>query len=157
MNDREFALDYLERHANEFVRQMDIVQASIAERGCGLTVHSRISELRKPEHGGHTIEQKNVRGWDGYRKQPTGRAVSYYRLVLDAASAGDPPRSPGNAGAASSAGVGDLAVTGSARPTREPGDPAAPIVADRDTRAFALDSEEQLDLFPRPRAEPAWA
>jgi hypothetical protein len=49
----------------------DILRASFAERGCGLTVHSRVSDLRKR---GHRIQHRTV----GKRG-----AGSLYRLVVE--------------------------------------------------------------------------
>ena len=48
----------------------EILRRSDAERGHGLTVHSRVSDLRKQ---GHQIEQKSWRA--------NGRVQSTYRLV----------------------------------------------------------------------------
>jgi hypothetical protein len=33
----------------------EILSRSFAARGCGLTIHSRISDLRDAKHGGHVI------------------------------------------------------------------------------------------------------
>lgn len=50
----------------------EIIERSQAQRGHGLTVHSRASDLRKR---GFLIEQR------GEHDDATGRARSYYRLV----------------------------------------------------------------------------
>ena len=49
----------------------EILQASFAERGCGLTVHSRAAELRKQ---GYEVVNRVSGG-------ARGRRVSVYRLV----------------------------------------------------------------------------
>jgi hypothetical protein len=51
--------------------QSQIIAQSMVERGCGLTVHSRASDLRKQ---GCVIECE-------LRRNGHGRALSYYRLV----------------------------------------------------------------------------
>ncbi len=49
----------------------EILQRSFAERGCGLTVHSRVAELRKQ---GYVVEHANIHG-------AARGAASTYRLV----------------------------------------------------------------------------
>lgn len=89
--------------------QMDIVQRSQRERGCGLTVHSRVSDLRVKR--GLTIEQRSQR-------TGSGRVASFYRLAtLEAPvekESGPHPVSP-LAGASS---VGDHAPSYAARGLR---------------------------------------
>ena len=50
----------------------EILQASFAERGCGMTVHSRVSDLRSQ---GYTIDHVTIPG----AKRGAGHA---YRLVF---------------------------------------------------------------------------
>ena len=52
-----------------------ILSRSFSERGCGLTVHSRVSDLRK---NGHRIECKTRLGSEGQFGQ---RRSSFYRMV----------------------------------------------------------------------------
>ena len=70
--DASWLLDHLTARAGEWVPMLRILAASMAERGCGLTVHSRVAELRR-RHGA-TIENRT-------RRTPDGRVLSEYRLV----------------------------------------------------------------------------
>ena len=54
----------------------EIVARSIRERGCGLTVHSRASDLRKR---GVAVAQRS-------RRRQDGRVDSFYRLTASAAA-----------------------------------------------------------------------
>lgn len=90
MTDSEFLLAVLRERPDQWVAQADIIERSQQERGYGITVHSRASDLRKL---GYDVENQVVRGWDGYHRKPVGRAVSYYRLVTLTA-AGSPLLSP---------------------------------------------------------------
>lgn len=68
MTDNAFLLTVLSDgkwHSNT-----EILTASLEERGCGLTVHSRASDLRKR---GYVIETNT--------KRPANRRVAFYRLV----------------------------------------------------------------------------
>lgn len=65
--------DFLGRHAGEWVPLYRVLAASMAERGCGLTVHSRVAELRTKR--GAVIENRTRRNADG-------RTLSEYRLVV---------------------------------------------------------------------------
>ncbi len=47
MTDAEFMLSVLERGP---ASTMEIIMASVKERGCGLTPHSRASDLRRQGH-----------------------------------------------------------------------------------------------------------
>jgi len=77
---------------NEWLRMTDLIAWSQAERGHGLTVHSRIADLR---NRGLTIEQQSVREWNGYTKSYSGRVTSYYRFVpLGAADHGGASAAP---------------------------------------------------------------
>lgn len=57
---------------SEWHGQAEILERSKRERGHGLTVHSRISDLRTKR--GWTIEQRS-------RRTGSGRVASFYRLV----------------------------------------------------------------------------
>lgn len=98
MTDNAFMLGILQERPGEWVSQADIIAWSISKRGFGLTVHSRAADLRKPEHGGHTVENKV--------EKRNGRAVSYYRLLpsLEAVAPPDvvPSRGLADGAAASS-------------------------------------------------------
>jgi len=76
--DASWLLDHLTARAGEWVPMLRILAASMAERGCGLTVHSRVAELRR-RHGA-TIENRTRRG-------ANGRVLSEYRLVPTASVA----------------------------------------------------------------------
>lgn len=69
--DADWLRTHLDRHAGEWVDLNAILRASIAERGCGLTVHSRAAELRAR---GFVVENRTKRTADG-------RVASAYRLV----------------------------------------------------------------------------
>lgn len=101
----------------------------------GMVVHSRVSDLRK---SGHLIQVWRERDHDHGRVRP--EFTYWYRLVLDV---GDHVASP-----ASSAGVGDSAVTGSAlRTWREPGETPLGF---RDSRAPALNGSLDAAASPLP-------
>lgn len=70
MTDNDFLAHVLAD--GEWHGQMDIVLRSQRERGCGMTVHSRISDLRVKR--GFNIEQRS-------RRTGNGRVASFYRLV----------------------------------------------------------------------------
>ncbi len=73
MTDAEFVLDCLRRGG--WWSLNDLLRASLAVRGCGLTVHSRVSDLRA---AGHVVEHRMVgRRGDG----------SQYRLLTERGSA----------------------------------------------------------------------
>lgn len=63
---------HLAEHSGEWVDLASILRASFAERGYGLTVHSRVAELRTRR--GLVIENRTWRN-------DAGRTVSEYRLV----------------------------------------------------------------------------
>jgi hypothetical protein len=71
-------LAVLQETPDEYVAQAEILKRSYIARGCGMTPHSRASDLRRR---GHVIE------WHGERVN--GRVISYYRLVT--ASLSSPP------------------------------------------------------------------
>jgi hypothetical protein len=77
MTDSDFLLAVLQSDPDEWVAQHTILERSFAERGCGLTVHSRAATLRER---GHIIEC-DVRLVKG------GRRASYYRLRPSLSSA----------------------------------------------------------------------
>lgn len=70
MTDRDWLLGVLRARAGEWVELDRIIARSQQERGYGLTVHSRIAELRAL---GHAIENRTPRR--------DGRVRSAYRLV----------------------------------------------------------------------------
>lgn len=94
MTDAEFVLDCLGRGG--WWSLNDLLRASLAVRGCGLTVHSRVSDLRAQ---GHVVEHRMVgRRGDGsqYRLRETAeggdsqarrRRVTGCRQVAEAAEA----------------------------------------------------------------------
>lgn len=64
----------------------EILSRSFADRGVGLTVHSRAAELRR---AGHVIENETTRSSlvrSGFQRAGFSRAVSSYRLVARAGS-----------------------------------------------------------------------
>jgi hypothetical protein len=72
----------------------EILQASFAERGCGLTVHSRASNLRSQ---GHVILHETVKGAERgaghtYRLIRAGITAAEAMKGLEAASAANPYR-----------------------------------------------------------------
>ena len=69
MSDNAFLFHVLED--GKWHSQDEILQRSMRERGCRLTVHSRAADLRKR---GCVVENQ-------LRRTGTGRASSYYRLV----------------------------------------------------------------------------
>jgi hypothetical protein len=70
--DADFLLAVLRETPNEFVSQAEILRRSQADRGCGLTVHSRIADLRRR---GYSIPPALcIRAEDG-------RVTSYYRIL----------------------------------------------------------------------------
>ena len=71
MTDADFMLAVLRERPGEYVAQRTILERSIAERGCGMTVHSRASTLRER---GHVIECQ-------VRPTCDGRRASFYRFV----------------------------------------------------------------------------
>jgi hypothetical protein len=77
--DADFLLDMLRETPNEFVSQAEILRRSQADRGCGLTVHSRIAELRS--RGYNIPPALRVRN-------DNGRVISYYRIVPPLRAAG---------------------------------------------------------------------
>jgi hypothetical protein len=77
MNDADFLLRILSDGKPH--SQAEILRRSAEERGCGLTVHSRASDLRKRGYPVVcTIERRN------------GRAFSYYQLLSPQASEPEP-------------------------------------------------------------------
>ena len=58
----------------------EIVERSFANRGCGLTVHSRAADLRKR---GHVVETR-------LERDRRGRTLSFYRLVLEEEAVASP-------------------------------------------------------------------
>lgn len=82
MTDADFMLAVLSERPGEWISQRYILDRSEQTRRCGLTPHSRASDLR---NRGHIIENKTERIGT--------RAVSYYRLVT--ASLSTPPGQPG--------------------------------------------------------------
>ena len=58
MTDREWLLSVLADGREHSLA--DLLARSVAERGCGLTVHSRVAELRK--HG-HVVEHRRIAGF----------------------------------------------------------------------------------------------
>ena len=100
MTDREFLLDCLRDGA--WHSTAELLRYSMLERGCGMTVHSRISDLRAQ---GLNVEYRRVDGRRGDAHQ--------YRLVKtvresERESDQAPARSPGPS------------VAGPSRPPREP-------------------------------------
>lgn len=81
MTDTEYVAAYLRRHPSGACA-IEIISASIRERGVGLTVHSRIADLRKE---GYTIPKAEVEGqtW-------AGRPRYVYRLLAEPKAAAAP-------------------------------------------------------------------
>ena len=91
MNDADFLLSVLERGP---ATTNEILQASFAERGCGLTVHSRAAELRTKR--GIPIECERVGRVNGrnlyeYRLGPTLPRLEAPVLGPEASSSGSEP------------------------------------------------------------------
>lgn len=82
MTDAEFLLKVL--RDGRWHGLNEILGRSQADRGFGLTVHSRAADLRKR---GLTVEQEN-------RPGPNGRVASFYRLLSAAESSGQTAGSP---------------------------------------------------------------
>ncbi len=61
----------LYRSPNSWASHPEILQESIARSGHGMTVHSRVADLRKQ---GYTVECRI--------ETHAGRKVSFYRIVL---------------------------------------------------------------------------
>lgn len=87
MNDLDFCERVLRANRGAWVAQMDIVSWSIQMRGCGLTVHSRVSELRTER--GLQVENKI--------ETRDGRRVSFYRLLGEPVATGLATGSPNEA------------------------------------------------------------
>jgi hypothetical protein len=128
VTDREFLLRVLadgEPHS-----QLEILQRSLDERGCGLTVHSRAADLRR--HG-YVVECSLVPG------ETRGRAFVYRLLTT-------PPVS--------------LSADGVASRPREAGttrDESATQPAGSASSVSASPGPEQQPLFPAAPSAPAWA
>jgi hypothetical protein len=111
MTDADFLEVVLREHPNEWVSQREILNLSEQRRRCGMTVHSRVSDLRRR---GHVIENRCERVGT--------RVVSYYRLVEPSLTA--PPVS---VKAATRAGIGGAVSEGSRHGEAPPsGTDAAP-------------------------------
>ncbi len=78
MTDNAFVLALLQERPNQWVAQADIIARSQAERGHGLTPHSRVADLRKD---GHIIENRLVRDYNRYQRKYVGRVRSFYMLL----------------------------------------------------------------------------
>jgi hypothetical protein len=76
-------LDYLEavlrERPGEWITHAAILTRSFNERGCGLTIHSRASQLRTER--GLNIDCKTERAWDPETQTYSGRVQSAYRLL----------------------------------------------------------------------------
>jgi hypothetical protein len=152
MTDNDFLEVVLREHPNEWVSQREILNSSEQRRRCGMTVHSRVSDLRRR---GHVIENRCER--------VGARVVSYYRLVEPSLTA--PPVSES---AATRAGIGGaVSEDALARPdNREPEDtstePEGPSLTSRRGSARRLPSLPATAtpaLFEKSPTErrPAWA
>lgn len=71
MTDRDFLLAVLSDGRERSLTE--ILETSMRERGCGMTVHSRAADLRSPRYGSHDIRQRSERRG--------ARVISFYRLV----------------------------------------------------------------------------
>lgn len=69
--DAAWLAEHLAQRPGEWVDLASILRASIDQRGCGLTVHSRAAELRAR---GLVVENRT-------RRTADGRVASAYRLV----------------------------------------------------------------------------
>jgi hypothetical protein len=86
MTDSDYVLQQLSNHQHGGRDAMQIITASIRDRGVGLTVHSRVADLRR--QGWEItcgIEGKTRNGRERYVYRLQGRAAG---LVVE------PPRSP---------------------------------------------------------------
>lgn len=111
MTDCEFILDVLgdgEEHS-----LAELLTRSMAERGCGLTVHSRVAQLRTR---GHVIEHATVKGAERGHGH-TYRLVSLAEPVssTDQLATGSPALGYGG-NESGSASEGDLTLFADARP-----------------------------------------
>lgn len=138
--------DWLERkfraRPNEWLRMTDLLGWSEQERGHGLTVHSRVADLRAR---GLVIEQQGVREWNGFSKSYSGRVTSYYRFVPLVAADLAPPGD----GSAATNRTGEGGVAEPHGRADRPA-PVAPI----DSGASA--TPQQAALFDLPK-KAAWA
>lgn len=99
MSDSDFMLQVLQERPGVWVSQMEIVRRSEQARGCGMTVHSRASDLR---NRGLVVENR-------IERNEHGRAVSFYRLVP--LSEGGDLAGPSGSDAATPSAIGNDAGT----------------------------------------------
>lgn len=95
MTDCEFLLDILSDHS--WHSTAEILRYSMEERGCGLTVHSRVAELRDPRKRGLRIEYRRVAGERAaahqYRLVAVSERESFGETAADAVPVQTPPLS----------------------------------------------------------------
>lgn len=105
MTDNDFLLRTLED--GYWHSHSEILAWSFAERGCGLTIHSRAADLRKK---GHVLQVE--------LRRESGRALSFYRLVgrLDETAASPSALRGGGSGSRFSAAVSSSAPSIPAQP-----------------------------------------
>lgn len=136
-SDADFLLAVLRENSDRWVGQQAILDRSASARGCGMTVHSRVSDLRTR---GYVIENRCERVGT--------RVISFYRLVTT--SLNEPPDSevlPAFTGLGGSLSEGALA-----RPAVEPN---ARTATHQRTEP---EESASLTLFDEPRDRtPAWA
>lgn len=111
----------------------EILNRSITERGCGLTVHSRASDLRKR---GHTVEVQ-------LRSNANGRTISFYRCVLD-----EPSASLDDVRDVTGSTVGSSSTSPNPVLTEDPPSPSKPRAFNRDGGVLLLfDEHDQARLW----------
>ena len=136
IRDADFMLAVLQERPGEWISQMTILQRSAEARGCGMTPHSRASDLR---NRGHDIQNRCERVGT--------RVVSYYRVVEPSLSAAPDSLPPNTSRGLGEGGFGAAeSEVALARPdTRPPG-----------AAMHDVEPEGQASLFSSPR-KPAWA
>lgn len=111
----------------------EILNRSITERGCGLTVHSRASDLRKR---GHTVEVQ-------LRSNANGRTISFYRCVLD-----EPSASLDDVRDVTGSTVGSSSTSPNPVLTEDPPSPSKPRAFNRDGGVLLVfDEHDQARLW----------
>lgn len=129
ISDADFMLAVLRETPDEWVSQATILQRSTDARGCGMTPHSRASDLRAR---GHVIENRCERVGT--------RVISFYRLVT--ASLNEPSDS------ACDGFDGSLSEDGLARPEASSADTREPSPSPESEARPSLDSQPEDGMLP---------
>jgi hypothetical protein len=78
LTDLDFLEAVLREYLDEWVPHAKIMTRSFNERGCGMTVNSRASELRTER--GLNVDCKTERAWNPETQMYSGRVQSFYML-----------------------------------------------------------------------------